>query len=423
MTGDQLAKLRSTLDIEAALPRGLSKVWIYKDRVLAADYRAPSGVAFAFDLTVEGTVVHVAIAPRNDESRTVVRKACANLVAPLPGTRKLQLASAGVDEDDLEERVLRSMLQAHEAIFAAEVPRVDDVDDGSWQHEGVTVNFVRRAPKADCDQIVVVFTSIRNVRMDVDFDGPEGKYLANNRAELVFVHDDHAEAFCYYFGTGRDDQVARAITEFVRELARQRGVGLDRVVLAGMSKGGVAALIVGARLPGATVVSLVPQFAIGAYLAGRTEAILETIAGDRTEESVAWLDQVVPDALANAVNRDGRYYLLTGPGDRNCFAGLVSHARSLRRLAHLHVISAVSPRATDHFGTLKYLLPTMIALLGVLGSGLRPDLGLVSVTTASGAYEPETVGDGRSLRGPVAKLRRGLAAADESWRKAAHAGA
>ncbi|MFI2103374.1 hypothetical protein ACH436_08790 [Isoptericola sp. NPDC019693] len=410
MTDDVLTRLRSTLDIGDTLPDGLSKVWIYRGRILAADYRSPNGAAFAFDITVDGSTAHVAVAARDDRSGAVVRSACAPIAVSTSG-KKVALASVDLDSADAAEGLLAPMRRAHQAIFAAEVARSAAVEESTWTHDGVAVNYVRRAPKEDCDQIVVVFTSIRTVATDLDFDGPEGKYLASNRAELVFVHDDHAAAFCYYYGTDRDDQVARAVTAFVRDLAERRGVGLDRVVLAGMSKGGAAALIVGARLPGATVLSLVPQLAIGTYLQGRSEPFLETIAGSRSDDAVAWLDTVVPRALAEATNRDGHYYVLTSPGDDNCFDGLSEHARAAARLKNLNVLVAASPRAEDHFSTLKHLLPTMISLLGVLSSGLRPSLGLAATTSARDVATSAVRG---RPRGPAAlraaRLRRALAA-------------
>jgi len=416
VTDDVLTRLRSTLDIGGELPEGLSKVWIYKGRILAADYRSPQGAAFAFDITVEGPTAHVAVAARDERSRDLIRTACADLTTSTTG-KKLRLASVDLDAADASTRLLAPMRRAHEAIFGATLTRSSSVEDATWTHEGVDVNYVRRAPKQDCDQIIVILTSIRNVATDLDFEGPEGKYLASNRAELVFVHDDHDAAFCYYYGTNRDDQVARAVTAFVRHLAAERGVGLDRVVLTGMSKGGAAALVIGSRLPGATVVSLVPQLAVGTYLRGRKEPFLETIAGSRSDEAVAWLDTVVPQALAGAVNRDGHYYVLTSPGDDNCFDGLAEHATAAARLRHLHVISAGSPRATDHFATLKYLLPTVIALLGVLSGGVRPDLDTVSTTTAQGVARGRRTG---RARGPVAlraaHLRRSLAATRTAWR-------
>ncbi|MCK9795023.1 hypothetical protein M1843_14825 [Isoptericola sp. 4D.3] len=408
MTDDVLARLRSALDIGGEIPDGLSKVWIYRGRILAADYRSPKGVAFAFDITVEGSTAHVAVAARDERSGEVVRAACEGIARSTTG-KKVALASVDLDAADVSEGILGPMRRAHQAIFAAAAPRSSSVEESTWTHEGVAVNYVRRAPKEDCDQILVVFTSIRTVATDLDFDGPDGTYLASNRAELVFVHDDHDQAFCYYYGTGRDDQVARAVTAFVRHLAAQRGVGLEQVVLAGMSKGGAAALIIGARLPGATVVSLVPQLAIGTYLLGRTEPFLETIAGSRDGEAVAWLDEVVPRALADATNRDGCYYVLTSPGDDNCFDGLAQHAGAVARLRHLSVLAAGSARASDHFSTLKYLLPTMISLLGVLATGVRPDLTGVSTTTARGMAPAH---GRRPVRGPApvraVQLRRAL---------------
>lgn len=419
MTDDVLTRLRSTLDIGGAIPEGLSKVWIYKGRILAADYRSPNGAAFAFDITVDGATVHLAVAARDDRSDAVIRRACEGIARSTTG-KKVALASVDLGAADAAEGLLGPMRRAHRAIFDATVARSGAVEESTRTYDGVDVNYVRRAPKEDCDQIVVIFTSIRNVSTDLDFDGPDGKYLASNRAELVFVHDDHDTAFCYYYGTNRDDQVARAVTAFVRDLAAERGVGLDRVVLTGMSKGGAAALIVGARLPGATVVSLVPQVAIGTYLQGRSEPYLETIAGSRSEEAVAWLDGVVPRALAEATNRDGSFYVLTSPGDDNCFDGLVEHAGAAARLTGLSVLVASSPRAADHFSTLKHFLPTMISLLGVLSSGLRPDLGAVATTTARAVVPARGA---LRARGPVAlraaALRRGLTAARAAVRAAA----
>lgn len=415
LTFERLQFLQRSLEIESNLGSGLSKTWIYQRRILAMDYRSPEGLAFSFDVAFTDDDITLDLAPRNDLSRNMIQSACDDLVELNPVTRKFRVGVFSHDIGRAVPEMRGAMRRVHEVLFAANIPE-HDVRSGVWASDDIKVNYVWRPAKSDCDHIVVVFTSIRNVSVDLDFDGPQGSYLSTNRAELVFIYDDYAGSYGYYHGKNRRDDFAVAIESFLRNLAERRGVGLDKLILVGMSKGASAAIFIGARLQGSTVAALVPRFSIGDSLSERDAPFHETVAGDRSAESRAWLNALVPSAIRNAKNREGHYYILTSPGDPNCLSGIEEHAYDVAGLRNVNLIVATSRIALRHHDTLQYLLPTTLSLLGVLSSGLRPTFGLCTTKSGGvGSVDFEGPLESMTRWGRARRIRKFITRAKEAW--------
>jgi hypothetical protein len=252
--------------------------------------------------------------------------------------------------------------------------------------DGVPVRYLSRPAKRDCRELIVVFSSIHGSLDAMDFQGPHGETLAGTRAELLFVHDQFADTYCYYLCRDRRFDVADAVLTFLDRYRTERRLLWSQVTFAGMSKGASAALYLGLRVPDVAIVANAPQLRIGSYLvSAQHSAIVTTMAGRADAEAVRWLDAIMPAALEGNAHRNQHLYLFTGPGDRNCFRELQAHATALTRFRSTSVMSAgnhevVRARGSSpHRRTLLYFLPAMISLLGVLGSGLRPQLGFTDL--------------------------------------------
>jgi predicted esterase len=252
--------------------------------------------------------------------------------------------------------------------------------------DGVTVRYAARPAKGDCRELIVVFTSIHQTLDAMDFHGPHGKTMETNRAELLFIHDDFAETYCYYLCRDKSFDVADAIIEFLDRYRRRRKLSWAQVTLGGMSKGGSAALYLGLHLPQVAIVANAPQLRIGTYLRESKRAtIVRTMTGTDDQAATAWLNEMMPTALEANTHRNQHLYLFTGPGDTNCFNELAHHATALTRFATTSVVSAgndavlKATRASAHHRTLLYFLPTMLSLMGVLAGGLRPQLGFTDL--------------------------------------------
>lgn len=234
------------------------------------------------------------------------------------------------------------------------------------------MHYEARPPKHDCDSIIVIFSSIRGKNSWLDFDGIDGHALKTNRARLLFIYDDFSDEYTYYAMKSGTESVQVATEEFLREYLEIHNYNTERAIFAGLSKGATAALLIGTRFPGSPIVALAPQIALGQYLNGRTDLIFENMIGPRTQTNMDELDRLVPNAISQDVDRSRPLYILTSPNDSNCY----ERANSiLSNYKNANLIVTPSKRAVEHATTLHYLLPTFLPLLGLLSSGLYPNIG------------------------------------------------
>lgn len=105
----------------------------------------------------------------------------------------------------------------------------------------------------------------------------------------------------WYLGPNRATDVPDAVLELIGAIAGELGIGAERVVTCGASKGGWAALYFGARYGAAQVISGEPQVLLGPYLlqAG-TRDIAAHVAGGTDEADSQYLDGLLCAALAGA---------------------------------------------------------------------------------------------------------------------------
>ena len=98
-----------------------------------------------------------------------------------------------------------------------------------------------------------------------------------------------------YYLTGRAQSVPlqKEICALINHCRGQR-----RLVTAGSSKGGTAALLYGLRCGADAIIAGAPQYYIGNYLSGEDhKEILKSICGDETQKSIDDLNRILPDQL------------------------------------------------------------------------------------------------------------------------------
>lgn len=262
-----------------------------------------------------------------------------------------------------------------------------------YKHNDVPVDFVFQPSRKDTKHLIVVFTSIRTNPAWLDFEPAEG-LLGSIRSNILWIYDNYEGVNSYYSYHCRNTLFQDAVVSLIEDFRTDLGLAHSQCTSVGMSKGGSAALILGIRCNFFNIVSLVPQIGIGSYLrdSGRQEIIVH-MAGDSEEESIEWLDSLVPAAIKNDRSYDRNIYLITSPYDEHCVDYLDSIFPRLTEHSNFNIISTLSNDVNNHGLTLRYNVPLVISLLGILTNGLRPRFGSVSN------------GEGLSSVGPDAKFR------------------
>ena len=154
------------------------------------------------------------------------------------------------------------------------------------------------------DTLVVAFASAPALGQP-----PHYRYrrvLSEVPCHRLFVLDDHGlpgppPGPSWFLGP-RGSDVADAVLALIQRVAGELGVA--RVVTAGSSMGGWAALYFGARAGADHAIAGEPQTRLGDYLCGPAfHRIAEHVAGGSSARERAWLDELLFDALRAAPSR------------------------------------------------------------------------------------------------------------------------
>ncbi|MSS00118.1 hypothetical protein FYJ28_15015 [Arthrobacter sp. BL-252-APC-1A] len=202
-----------------------------------------------------------------------------------------------------------------------------------WQGERhLTYLLEEPVSGAGRSKLCVAFSAIG---APYDFTYNYRSSLKNVDAYRLYILDNFGSQGSYYFADHRDRTIFNAVQEFIAETARQLGVDRMDITMLGTSKGGTAAIAHGLRLGAGRVVAGAPQYLPGSYLKGAAPNILSFVAGADDEESVAWLDRLIPESLGES-SRDTSVSILVGENDSH----LKIHVRPFMEFAERENLDA-----------------------------------------------------------------------------------
>ena len=254
-------------------------------------------------------------------------------------------------------------------------------NEESWLdlETGHTVRYSIKPERKDSRCLAILFTSIRSQPHWIDFNGPNGSSLANNRARILFINDDFASNYTYNFALGGKTTPALATLNFVNAYIKEHSYHHKDVIFAGMSKGGTSAILTGSRINNSTVLALAPQLDIGGYLEkSNRHSIIQTMAPSSSFHKPSFINELFWNYLDTTANdwqiRFG--YVLTSNSDPYCTnsIGRFKQYFTPENKSELNVHTTSDAKANSHLNTVHHMMPLFAHLLGILTSGIRPSL-------------------------------------------------
>lgn len=278
------------------------------------------------------------------------------------------------DEIDQVDQIVELIKKARRAVELTLHETHSYVDEAT----GLSVNYSVKPDRKSNSNLIFIFTSIRTKQHWTDFDGPLGKSLQSNRARIIFINDDVSAHYSYHMAISGNKSINDATIRFIKDYVAKNGYNWDNVTLAGMSKGGTAALVLGCQLPGCDVVALAPQLRLGDYLVhSKRNAIISNISGKSGPDGAAEVDHIMWSLMSNVQGRVeiGQCYVLTSLKDTHCVEGLdklkVFFADKCDGRLNVHVDE--SDFTTNHIETVLHLMPMFVSFLGLAAAGIKPD--------------------------------------------------
>lgn len=355
-----------------------SQVW--NGRASVFEWQMPGdGPRLAFDVVPQDGALKITLVVREATWVSSVQRALnlEGVSATQHGTRteRFNLQDAPVlDNADPNRsygevaKYLRTLRQQIESATIMPRHEIDPVNQ-------IEISYSVKPEKDSCRSLVFLFTSIRKKQHWLDFGGPHGKSMQVNPARVVFVHDTYASDYTYHLAHAGSFDVYDATARFIRAYVEREGYAWESVVLAGLSKGGTAALALGASLPACTVVTVAPQLDPGTYLAEKHPRVLASMFTTTDPDPATQLTQMFWDKLTTSASEGPirNCFILTSSNDPNCTDGLSKLAEVLPKTSRLSVRIDRNPSMFDHLQTVRRHSSRFLALLGGIAQGITPD--------------------------------------------------
>ncbi|MFD1211655.1 hypothetical protein ACFQ36_06320, partial [Arthrobacter sp. GCM10027362] len=239
-------------------------------------------------------------------------------------------------------------------------------------HEGVLVQYKRRAAKHDRRHLVVMFAGVRPLD-SYEFDGRASR---DSLANWLWLKDKFDGQHAYYLCRNMDFGVERAVIALIdAELARL-GLTRNECTLAGFSKGGFAALYLGIKYNFRNILASAPQVYPGSHTHANRPKIFAHLTGNGGQEERDRLDRLVPDAVAADADTDKNLYVFSSPQDQFHQAQIVPALPLFAKYANFNYIETDSDLVNEHTDVTRYNVP-LLATLYALGENAAPRYGTV----------------------------------------------
>ncbi|OZT76897.1 hypothetical protein [Salinicoccus roseus] len=181
--------------------------------------------------------------------------------------------------------------------------------------------------------------------------------LQDIQINKLFIKDEVDNVPVYYLGTDNTTSYLDDVCSLVEEKLAAMGVDREQLIIAGSSKGGTGALMIGLRLGAGHIIAGANQLDVGSYLdslnADLRKLLLERIMGDDGPEAVGALDRKVRELILSP-EVSGSLYFHAGNKDAHYYQHMVP---MLRHFDENDVLYELDLRSYTGHDNVKYYFP------------------------------------------------------------------
>lgn len=243
----------------------------------------------------------------------------------------------------------------------------------AFQHNNLIVRYKTRRAKKDIRHLVVMFSGIRPHR-DYEFDGQAS---ASSQSDWLWIRDDFDGEQTYYLCQDFKFDIEHAVIKLIESHLELLGLDKSSCTLVGFSKGGSAALYFGVKYGFTNIVASVPQIAIGTYVKETRPGIMKHMTSDQSATEFDFLDNLIPNAVANDENLNKNIFIWSALGDREYETQVGPFLPMFSKYKNFNSIITDSPLVTTHNEVTKYNLSTILGVIYLISEGAVPSFGQI----------------------------------------------
>ena len=232
------------------------------------------------------------------------------------------------------------------------------------------IHYRIKHPAYDCKHLLIVMSGFNLPDPTVyDFN-----MLSHCRSTILWIKDDFNGLPAYYLCNNMKfdiEQGVSALIEAVIKFVKPKGVSI-----LGGSKGGTAALYYGIKHKIKNIISCVPQFSIGSYVAtGTWTHVGEAMMGSISPDKVFTLDRYLAGAIKYDKMLERNIYLFTSPQDKQFLTEIQPHLSLFDKYLSFHLIETCSSFVTEHTQVTAYNVNLILSLIYQFEAGITPHWG------------------------------------------------
>lgn len=237
---------------------------------------------------------------------------------------------------------------------------------------GLDIHYRIQTPKYDCQHLLVVMSGF-NLPDPTIYDFT---MLEHCRSAILWIKDDFNGMPAYYLCNEMNFDIERGVSTLIDTVSKV--INPKFISILGASKGGSAALYYGIKHNIKNIITCVPQFRIGSYVAsGYWESVGKRMMGLISPDKVFILDRYLSGMVKQDKFVDKNIYLFTSPQDQQFISEVQPHLSLFDKYPGFHLIETCSPLVTEHTKVTAYNLNLVLSLIYQFEDGISPNWGHV----------------------------------------------
>lgn len=236
------------------------------------------------------------------------------------------------------------------------------------------IHYRFRKGNEDCQHLLIVMSGF-NIPDPTIYDF--GNTLTYCESHILWIKDDFNGLPAYYLCENMSFDIESGISLLIQGVINF--LKCSSVSIVGGSKGGSMALYYGIKHNLQQIISVVPQFSIGSYVAQGTywQHVGEKMMGVITQGNITLLNNKLPQLINKERKTDNHIYLFTSPTDEQYTTEIVPNLPLFERYKNFNLIESKSERITQHNQVMGFNIRLILSLIYQFENGIAPRWGHV----------------------------------------------
>lgn len=226
----------------------------------------------------------------------------------------------------------------------------------------------------DCRHLLVVMSGFNTPDPTIyDFSHA----LTYCDSHILWIKDDFAGLPAYYLCNNMSFEIEENVSRLIDGV--KSFLNSTHTTILGASKGGSMALYYGIKHELDNIVSVVPQFNIGSYVATGTpwENVGANMMGEISEENIKILNDKIVERVRSTKRMNANIYLFTSPTDHQYESEILPNINEFSRFSKFNLVLSKSVFIKQHNEVANFNMKLLLALIYQFEHGISPQWGVI----------------------------------------------